>query len=460
MLRNAHGIEVTAAAPEAVAHLDDAVTSYLGFGRDTGQHLKAALAADAAMPMALLIRGYFFQLFGNRAAEPKAQQSLEAAERAMAARGATTRERDHAAALACWRRGDLAGATERWEKILLECPRDMMALRLAHFTHFYAGRARELRDSAARVLYAWDEGVRDYGFVLGVHAFGLEEAGEYGAAERKGREAVERNPFDVWAIHAVAHVMEMQGRFAEGADWLTRNEPGLAKANNFAFHVWWHKAMFLLEQERFDEVLALYDAHIRGEKTEDYLDVSNGVAMLQRLEDRGVDVGGRWGELADVAEARVDEHLLVFADAHFALALAAGGREAALDALLASMRDAGRRDETQGPIFAEIGLPLCAAIRAYRKGDYGEAVDLLLPIRYGVERIGGSHAQRDLFRLMLIEAALRAGRMPLARALLAERIAERPTSAWSWRALARGLDGLGDAVGAARARGEADRLIG
>jgi tetratricopeptide (TPR) repeat protein len=453
-------MEATAATPEAVAHLDDAVTSYLGFGRDTGQHLKAALTADPAMPMALLIRGYFFQLFGNPAVDAKAQQSLDAAEKAMAARGATARERDHAAALACWRRGDLAGATALWEKVLLESPRDVMALRLAHFTHFYSGRSREMRDSAARVLHAWDEGVRDYGFVLGVHAFGLEESGDYVGAERKGREAVERNPFDVWAIHAVAHVMEMQGRFKEGVDWLARTEAGLAKANNFAYHVWWHRAMFLLELERFDEVLAIYDAGIRGEKTDDYLDIANGAAMLQRLEDRGVDVGERWTELADLAEKRVDDHLLVFADAHFALALAAGGREAAMERLIASMETAAARSDTQGPLFAEIGLPLCAALRAYRKGDYGRAVDLLLPIRYGVERIGGSHAQRDLFRLMLIEASLRCGRTALARALLTERIAERPGSAWSWKALARSLDDLGDAPAAARARSEAARLLG
>src|SRR5690606_1211599 len=184
-----------------------------------------------------LTRGYFFQLFGNPAVDGKAQQSLDAAEAAMQARGATTRERDHAAALARWRVGDLAGATVVWEKILLDNPRDVLALRLAHFTHFYFGHSRELRDSAARVLYAWDESVRDYGFVVGVHAFGLEEFGDYAAAERKAREAVERNPFDVWAIHAMAHVMEMQGRFREGVAWLAETEPGLAKANNFAYHV-------------------------------------------------------------------------------------------------------------------------------------------------------------------------------------------------------------------------------
>ena len=298
MLRNVHGIEITAASAEAVAKFDDTITAYLGFAKDTGQHLKAALSADPEMPMALLARGYFFQLFANPAVDARAEQSLAAAEKALAERGGAPHERDHAAALRRWRAGDLAGAAALWDKILLECPRDLLALRLAHFAHFYLGRPRELRDSTARVLYAWDESMRDYGFVLGVRAFGLEEFGDYAAAERAGREAVERNPFDVWAIHAVAHVMEMQGRFREGVDWLTRNEPGFAKANNFVFHLWWHKALMLLELERFDEVLAIYDSGVRGEKTDDYLDVSNGVAMLQRLEDRGVDVGARWRELA------------------------------------------------------------------------------------------------------------------------------------------------------------------
>jgi hypothetical protein len=277
--------------------------------------------------------------------------------------------------------------------------------------------------------------------MLGMHAFGLEESGAYEQAERTGRRAVEINAGDAWAVHAVAHVMEMQGRLEEGVAWTSDTEAGWRGCNNFGFHVWWHRALFLLELGRHDAVLDLYDRSIRAESTEEYLDIVNATALLWRLEDEGVDVGRRWDELADRAEGRTRDHLLAFVDAHFMMALAAGNRADAAKTMLQSM--AAAPAGTEQAVFREVGAPLCEAILAYRAKDYARAADLLLPVRYGIRRLGGSHAQRDVFARMLIESAIRSGRLKLARALLAERGAAKPNSTWTARRYAHVLDAIG-----------------
>jgi tetratricopeptide (TPR) repeat protein len=233
MPKDCRGLETTAASDAAVAAYDRTVSAYLAFARDTGEHLKAVYKADADMPMAHCLKGYFFQLFANPALHPKAEQALAQAEKAADARSATTRERMHIDALAAWRRGDLRRATDLWEVILIEHPLDILALKLAHFTHFYFGDAAELRDSVARVLPLWSEAVPDYGYVLAMRAFGLEESGDYAAAEKAGRRAVELNPGDVWGVHAVAHVLEMQGRAKEGIAWIEGLVPHWEKIEQF-----------------------------------------------------------------------------------------------------------------------------------------------------------------------------------------------------------------------------------
>jgi tetratricopeptide (TPR) repeat protein len=460
MPKDCRGLEMTAASDAAAEAYDRTIRAYLAFARDTGDRLKAVYAADPHMPMAHCLKGYFFQLFSNPALHPKAEQALDQARKAADARGANPRERLHIAALAAWREGDLRKATDIWEAILIEHPLDVLALKLGHFTHFYLGDAAELRDSVARVLPCWNESTPDYGYVLAMRAFGLEESGDYAAAEKAGRRSVEINPEDCWGVHSVAHVLEMQGRVKEGIEWVAGLRPAWSKANNFRFHVSWHQALFHFEREEYDKALALYDGEFRAERTDDILDLSNAIAMLWRLEDEGVAVGARWDELAGIAGTRSGDHVLAFADAHFAMALAAGGKHdqaAAMAQSMAGADPAGR--VTEAPILAGIGAALGDAILAFRRGNFAAAVERLYPKRGEVRLIGGSHAQRDVFARLLIRAALKAGKAKLARALLAERAARNPNSAWTWKRSAEALEALGDAAGAGAARKRAAELL-
>ncbi len=460
MLTDSRGLPVTAATESAVVCFDRTVDGYLSSDPETPVRLAETLAADPEMPMAHTLRGYLLNLAGRREMLAQAREAHAAAER-LAGR-ADARERAHIAALGAWCAMDLRRAIDLFEGILLDHPLDILALRLTHYLHFFLGENVPMRDSVARVLPRWDERVPGYGYVLGCRAFGLEETGDYAAAETAGRRAVELNPYDIWAGHAVAHVLEMQGRHREGIAWVDRHENVWASRNAFANHVWWHRCLYHLELEEYEAVLDQFDRLVWREPSDDNLDITNAAAMLLRLEMLGIDVGDRWQGLPEVCESRIGDHNRPFNDAHFVMPLACTGRVEALTQMLESMRAfaaAAPPHVSIAPILREIALPLAEAVAAYTGRDFGRAVDLLLPIRYRMQPLGGSWAQRDVFARLLIDSAIRAGRYRLARALLAERLALRPNGAADWRSYAHILDALGEAEPAAMARDRAAALL-
>ena len=411
--RDRLGLELTAASGEAARAFDDTVWAYVGFSREPGVPLKRALAADPQMPMALCLQGYFLHLMGLPALAAKARAVYESVLKTVKA---NSRERAHISALGAWCDGELERTCELLDGILREWPRDFLALKLSNYLYFYMGDAKNVRDGPARALGAWDEGMPGHGHLLALHAFGLEETGDYAAAERAGRRATEINPSDPWAVHAVAHVMEMQNRAAEGVNWIESLAPHWDTANFFRFHLWWHLALLHWGEGRPDEALRLYDARVWADGSSENLSLCNDISMLARLELAGVDVGGRWDAAANVVRAQFDPRaggsVLAFVDAHYALALGA----------VPPLETHG----TTGRVHESAGRAACQAAAAWRAKDHASVVGYLAPVRKELWRIGGSHAQRDLFTLILLDSAFKTGDTALATTLLAERAALRP----------------------------------
>lgn len=458
MRADERGLALTTDSAAAAEGFDETMAQYLDYRAGVGDAVKRMLEADPGFVMGQCFKGYLFNLFGTTAVRLKIEESLAAAEAGVGK--VTSREAAHVAALGAWSRGDLAAACAVWDGILREHPHDLLALRLQHYNAFWMGRAQDIRDSVARVIDQWDESVPGYGGVQGMYAFGLEECGEYARAEEFGRRAVEANPDDLWAIHAVAHVLEMQGRLREGMDWLDYPADAWEDRNPFRGHLWWHRTMYSVEAGDYGAALALFDRSVTPEAWDFYLDIQNGASMLLRLDLLGVDVGDRWKPMADAMEAHVDDHVLVFTDTHTMMALAADGRFDAAEKLLASLRAfAGTPDNFAAATMEPVAIPICRALMDFARNDHDAVVDGLLPLRYDLAPIGGSHAQRDVFALVLIESAIRSKRLALARALLAERIAERPNSRGNWLKYAEVLEALGDSGRAAAARERADAVL-
>lgn len=430
MIANEAGLVLSCDSEATAGLFDDTVNAYLAFSLDTGKCIKALLTAEPNMPMGNVLMGYFYQLMGVRNLVSRAQRSLATAQEH--GRSGTPRERLHMDALGAWVVDDLRGATAHWEAILVEHPRDVLAAKLAHFGHFYLGDPHNIRDSIARVLPSWSEQDVVYGFLLSMYAFGLEETGNYAQAEVRGRQAIDLNRDDPWGVHAVAHVLEMQERYAEGIEWIDELESSWGTANNFRYHLAWHRALYYVDRDEPERALQLYDETIWDPESREYLDLCNDVALLARLDMLGVDTGNRWQALAEVLSQPNQVHMMNFIDAHYALGLTLGGEqtvaEQMVSALATELKDAKDPNDSYLEVAADVGLALSSAMIAYANADHARVVELMLPIRYDIQLIGGSHAQRDLFSQLLIDASIKAKRHTLARALLAERRALKPNN--------------------------------
>lgn len=420
-VKDHHGLELTGASPAAAELYQKALHAYHCYAGDAMTPLEEALADSPRFVMGHVLKAYM-TLIG--ADTPTAMLGVAAFETAKDL-PANSRECGHMAAIGSLLAGEIRAAGRILEDVSVAHPRDSLALHAGQIMDFLLGDSRMLRDRIGRALPAWSRGMPDWHAVQGMFAFGLEESGLYDRAEAAGRAAVEAEPRNNWAQHAVAHVMVMQGRNAEGVRWMRHDNTAWQPEAQLGVHNWWHTALFHLGLGEIDEVLKLYDGPIYGEPTAFGFDMADASAMLWRLKLLGVDVGDRWSLVADKFETE-PRGKNAFVDMHAMMAYVAAGRDTAADALL-KVQVAAMDGPGDNAYFArEVGNAACQSIHAFGRGDYAKSVELLRGVRNRSGRFGGSHAQRDVLDLTLIAAASRAGETALERALIAEREAAMP----------------------------------
>jgi hypothetical protein len=274
--------------------------------------------------------------------------------------------------------------------------------------------------------------------MLSFHSFGLEEAGDYVRAEDTASAAAELEPFGYWPHHCVSHVMEMTGRPKDGLDWMVAREPlWSTKDNTNRVHIWWHKALFHIELGQYDTALQIYDGPILAAMRPASMSICNASALLWRLDTLGCDVGDRWQRLVALWDGHADGKLCVFPDIHAAMAELRAGNVAALERRLTAMRKTAADGSELAAIYRDIGLPVVEALAAFHRCAYAQAVEHLLPARFDLWKMGGSHAQRDVIDWTLAEAAVRAGLRDVALSIAHERLGTRPESAPNRRFLRR-----------------------
>jgi len=429
MARDAQGNRGTFASQAAGLAFDHVVEGFLKYRLDTPSRLKSALQTDGEAPMLHMMKAGFAMLAYKAAHVPAAKAALDHAR----ALGGNPREKMHLAALDAWAEGGQDRAIAIWAQIMAEHPRDLLAFRFHHFAAFWMGKAPAMLGAVESIMPHWDGDVPGYGSVLACRAFANEEAGNHLLAENCGREAIRRDPADLWAAHAVAHVLEMQGRRAEGIAWITGLSPHFEGGNNLMHHIFWHQAMFHIERGEHGEVLRLYDTGFRNLESpvtqmqpDLYIDCQNAASMLFRLERQGVDVGQRWEELAQKAEARIGDCLSAFTLPHWMMALCATGRFDAAERMLDAMRQyGGDNSGTNARIVRESALPCCEALLLRARGEPAAAVAAMRPAVGGMYELGGSHAQQDVLEQLFLDCAMAAHQSADAMMLL-----ERVTGRW------------------------------
>jgi hypothetical protein len=413
---------------DSIAAYDVALDDWLAYRPAVLDHLNTFATIYADVPMCQAMTAYL----NLTSTDARDLDGARSAAHALGQLQCNERELMHRSVINSWLNGDWDRASTLLDELLVRWPSDLLALLVGHLLDFFLGDAANLRDRIGRSLGALEPGHHHRGFVLGMQSFGLEEAGHYEASEAAGLMALELHADDVWATHAVAHGYEMRGMVDTGIDFMNSAQDMWGSGNMFAVHLWWHMALFLLDQQRIADVLSVYDREIHHSDSANVpIEMLDASALLWRLYIDGNDTGGRFGPLTDswVASA-ADQPWYVFNDVHAVMAMVGAGRLAEARTHVSMLEsDAGSADATatNRVVTAVAGLPAARAMLAFGEERHGDVIELLMPVRRTLHRFGGSHAQRDAMQRTLIESAMRSGRNDLAEALLRERLSVRPT---------------------------------
>lgn len=395
----------TQCGPEAAARraFQSAVGKFVAH-RPFLSDLQKALALDPNLVAAHALNGIAQAMMGRESGMAASAELVPATFAALRqSGGGSVRDRALAEAHRCAANGDLATAAARLERQLDADPLDLLALKLSHALRFMLGDGRQMLRTTTTAIAHWSPEVTGYGFVLGCHAFGLEESGARQQAEVIGRRAVSHEPGDVWGLHAVAHVLEMDGRTGEGRIWLEPQRKHWADCGAFGKHLVWHLALFHLAEGRHESALDLYDGGITPGREGCFREMSNAVSLLWRLELAGVPVADRWNALAEMAFERRRDSTYAFGSLHNLLALIAAKKiDAARDVVAALARKHGANGAAES-----VGLRL-ARVLVDSTGFHDQGKELLSLAR-ALPELGGSTAQRDVFLLSLLARAADGG---------------------------------------------------
>lgn len=431
MTRDGQGLELSNAGAEAVAALDFVREEWLAFGNRLAEFIAAADKEEKCLMLPLIAANLVLSMNSTEGFE--AAKRYVARAKAMSS-GANARELAWLAATEAWIAGDTDRSLQFHEQMVAQWPRDLLAAKLGQLHAFNHGDAEALLRIGERIVPANG----DNHYVWAMYAFGLEECNRLDEAEAEARKAIALDRRDPWAHHAVAHCLEARGRMQEGVAFLEEMSDTWESCNSFMYtHLWWHLALFLIDLDRTDEALDLYDKRVWGVWKEFSEDQINAVSLLARLELRGVDVGQRWADLAIYLKPRLHEHFSPFLDLQYLYGLARAGETSAVTEMLASLEDRAERAKPfEREAWAECAVPMAHGLTAHARGDFAEAAQLLGRAMPHLKPIGGSIAQRALFGAIHLDALIRAGWNDAAMAILQADERERPTVAATKRALA------------------------
>lgn len=405
-LADARGCALTGATPAALAAYESALASALAWRSGAGTLLEQALAEAPGFVMAHVLQAYTLICSRDRRRVQSAQAVLQRA----AALPANAREATHLAVIGSVLADNYDFARETLTELLREDPCDALALHAAHALDYLTGDAERMHRRVADLLPLWSPEVPGYQALLSMHAFGLAEVGECEGAEAAARAALALNPLDARAQHVMAHVFETTQRPEEGLRWMREHQACWAEGSLVATHCWWHLALFLLEQGQVAATLAIYDTQVRAERSGAIADLIDAAALLWRLQLQGHDVGVRWEELSDAWAAHIDDAFCSFTDVHAMLAFVGARNGAHARRLERALAVSEALPTRHGKTTRQLGLPACRALMAFGQGDHARAIGLLASLPVLAHRLGGSHAQRDVLHLTLLQAVERVRR--------------------------------------------------
>ena len=412
MQQDSLGNPVTVARGSTLRAVDEFIDGYLAY-ETRAEGIVAAADADPECCIANVYAGFLWMFLEAPDAAVRAAQYLAAAERAAPA--ATLREQLNTAVLAAWAADDLPETLRLCERIGEEFPRDLVVVKTHQYFEFNRGNSPQMLRAALRVLPSNS----DVAYLHGMLAFAYEQCHLLDDAERAARSALNLRRKEPWAQHALAHVMLTRGRIDEGALFLEGMQDTWVGLNSFMItHLWWHLALFYLSQGRNAAVLEAYDRHCWGVAKNYSQDQIGAVSLLARMEVTGIEVGERWQDLGSHLAARARDTVLPFLTMQYIYGLGRAGRVEAEELLESVRQRAAKAAPFVREVWRDVALPACEGLYAHARGDFDGAWRHLGTAMPRMIEAGGSHAQRDLFELLLLDAAIQSGRLVVAQQML------------------------------------------
>ena len=414
-LTDRYGLALSTASLEAARHYQDGMDRMLAYGFGADQAFAAAIAADEGFALAHAGAALFSLFQGDGAS---AKTSIERAQSLAA--GATRRERQHVGALAVIAGGEAARGLALIEEHVKEFPRDALLVNQAGSTIGLGGRADRETFRVAfieRLASAYGD---DWWYQSAL-GFTYHEVARYDESRRLSERSLAQYPGNANASHNIAHVcyetVDHDGGVAMLSDWLS----GYDRRAPFHCHLAWHLALFELQRGRPERALAIYEQDI-APSSNPRLAMIDGSALLWRFGLYDEEKGPLpWRPLADLA-TRVTRPGFIFGDVHAALAYASAGDRAALSALIAGLEALHAKGH---PIAGTVALPLVRGVAAYVDRDFAGALALMESVDGEIHRVGGSHAQWELFEETIVVCQLRLGRLDAAQRLIRRRLGFR-----------------------------------
>jgi tetratricopeptide (TPR) repeat protein len=449
-LSDCYGLPTTTRSREALHWYNQGIRGLLGFRRDTPDCFHKALALDPAFAMAHGHLGVHYFLEESEDMVARARTCFEQARAGLAA--LTEREREVIETLDLWGNGQVREAMDRMHTAITARPREIVLLQRLYFVYFVQGASEKLRDLPASVLSHYEHDA----YILGMYSFGLEESHEFARAFEIGQRALALNAEDVWALHALAHATYETGAFAAGVRLLEDGLRHCDEVGSFRHHIVWHLALFLWEQGQYQRTLQLYHNAFGDPATLIPPHLVDTVSLLWRLNLTGRPTPEEWHALTPSLETLRQARTYLFNQMHIALGLTGARRLPWAQEYLAGLR--ARLRPGRPSVLSDVGIPLVEGLIAYTQGDYARVVERLHPIRERIIEIGGSHAQRELFADILLDAALQTGAYEVAGDILDAKQRYRPERPLALFALEKVYAGRGQTAQATATGAQARRL--
>lgn len=429
-----YGLTVTTDSPIAFERFQEGMDDLLAYGPQGEARMAAAIQDDPGLAVAHAGLALMTLVQGDAAT---ARDAMARARESVG--GATRRERQHVEALSAFVGGESARGFALADAHLKDFPRDAVLANQVSSAIALAG-ASDREEHRVGFMERLAPAYGDDWWYQSALAFTYHEVDRFDESRRLSEASLRQYPRNAHAAHNLAHIALETLDVHAGAAFLDEWMAGYDRRASFHCHMAWHQAMFALHEGRYAQALDIFSREILPSGNPRSA-MTDGTALLWRVKlDAASERPLPWRALADLAQ-KVSRPGFMFGEVHAAFAYAACGDEAAL----AKMIDGLRALDAKGhPIAGRVVLPLVQGTAAFAAGDHAAALRHFEPVEAEMHRIGGSHAQWEIYEETMVQCYLALERFDDAERLVRRRLARRASprdQQWLARATAAGREG-------------------